>query len=109
MCANAHDIVSVDGTKIDANASKHPAVSYEYAVKMIEEIEKEVKELTAKAEGEDNTPLKDGLEIPDEIGRREERKAKLEEAKKVMEERFEEVKRGQKGEEEKVRGKVAVG
>jgi transposase len=85
--------ISVDGTKIHANANKHSAVSYKYAVKMIEEIEKEVKELMAKAEGADNTPLEDGLRIPDEIARREERKAKLKEAKKVMEGRFEEVKR----------------
>jgi transposase len=84
--------ISVDGTKIHANASKHSAVSYGYATKMIEEIEAEIKELTAKAEAADSTPLADGLTIPKELGRREERKAKLEEAKKVMEERYEEAK-----------------
>jgi hypothetical protein len=94
--------ISVDGTKLQANASKHSAVSYGYAVKMLEELEKEVKELTAKAEEADSIPLAEGLTIPEEIGRREERKAQLEVAKKVMEERYEEAKRGK---EEAKRGK----
>jgi hypothetical protein len=37
--------ISVDGTKIHANASKHSAVSYKYAVEMISEAEREVAEL----------------------------------------------------------------
>jgi transposase len=41
--------ISVDRTKVHANASKHRAVSYKRAVDMIEETEKEVKELIAKA------------------------------------------------------------
>jgi hypothetical protein len=45
----------VDGTKIHANASKHSAVSYERAVKMIAEAEAEVEELMAKAEAADWT------------------------------------------------------
>jgi transposase len=96
--------ISVDGTKLHANASKHSAVSYKYAVEMIAEAEREVAELVAKAEGADNTPLEEGLEIPEEIERREERKAKLEMAKKAMEERFEEVKQGQRVEKEQEGG-----
>jgi transposase len=34
--------ISVDGTKVQANASKHSAVSYKRAVEMIEEAEREV-------------------------------------------------------------------
>jgi hypothetical protein len=34
--------ISVDGTKIHANASKHSAVSYKRAAEMIAEAEKEV-------------------------------------------------------------------
>ncbi|MDR1863581.1 MAG: transposase [Treponema sp.] len=67
--------ISVDGTKIHANASKHSAVSYKRAVEMIEETEGAVEELIRKAEEADSVPLKDGLTIPEEIKRREERKA----------------------------------
>jgi transposase len=85
--------ISVDGSKIAANASKHAAVSYDHATRMIAELEKEVRALTAKAEAADNTPLEDGLSVPQEIARRQERKAKLEEAKRVIEARFAEKQR----------------
>lgn len=42
--------VSVDGTKIKANASKNAAVSYKRAGKMIEQLELEIEKLTLKAE-----------------------------------------------------------
>jgi transposase len=84
--------ISVDGTKIQANASKHSAVSYKRAVEMIAEAEQEVKELLAKAEEADSRPLEAGLTVPKEIERREERKAALEEAKRDMEKRYEEAK-----------------
>jgi len=50
-------------------------------------LEEQIGELLAKAEDADSTPLQDGLSIPVEIRRREDRIAKLKEAKKVMEER----------------------
>jgi len=80
--------ISVDGSKIAANASKHAAVSYDHATRMIAELEKEVRALTAKAEAADNQPLEDGLSVPQEIARRQERQAKLAEAKRVIEARF---------------------
>jgi transposase len=79
--------VAVDGTKILANASKHSAVSYERAGQMIEQLELEVKQLVAKAEQADSTPLQDGLTIPGEIARRQERKAALEKARAEIEAR----------------------
>jgi transposase len=85
--------ISVDGTKIAANASKHAAVSYDHATQMIAELEKEVRALTARAEEADNKPLEDGLSVPAEIARRQERKVKLEEAKRVIEARFAEKQR----------------
>jgi transposase len=88
--------ISVDGTKIHANASKHSAVSYTRAVEMIEEAEGEVEELIGKAEAANSVPLKEGLEIPEEIKRREERKGALESAKRVMEERYAEAQREMK-------------
>ena len=79
--------VAVDGTKVMANASKHSAVSYEHAGKTIEQLDWEVKELLAKAEQADSTPLQDGLSIPEEITRRQERKAALQKARAEIEAR----------------------
>jgi len=84
--------ISVDGTKIKANASKHSAVSYKRAGEMIERLELEIEELTRKAEEQDSAPLDDGLTLPDEIKRREDRKASLEKARQIIEERYEEAK-----------------
>jgi transposase len=79
--------VSVDGTKVLANASKHSAVSYERAGEMIQQLELEVEQLMKKAEQADATPLEDGLTIPQEILRRQERKAALAKARAEIEAR----------------------
>ena len=79
--------VSVDGTKILANASKHAANSYGKAGELIATLENEVSQLMAKAEDADSTPLEDGLSIPQEIARREIRKAQLQAAREVIEAR----------------------
>ncbi len=79
--------LAVDGTKVLANASKHAAVSYEHAGKTIQQLDLEVTELLAKAEQADSTPLEDGLTIPEEIQRRQERKAKLAAARAQIEAR----------------------
>jgi len=79
--------VAADGTKVLANASKHSAVSYERAGEMIGQLELEVQQLLAKAEQADATPLQDGLTVPDEITRRQERKALLAQARAEIEAR----------------------
>jgi transposase len=79
--------VAADGTKVLANASKHSAVSYERAGEMIAQLELEVQQLLAKAEQADATPLQDGLTIPEEITRRQERKAALAKARAEIEAR----------------------
>jgi transposase len=79
--------VAIDGTKILANASKHSAVSYGHAVKQTQLAEEQINQLLQKAEDADSTPLQDGLTIPEEIKRREDRLAKLREAKQAMEAR----------------------
>jgi len=79
--------VAVDGTRVLANASRHSAVSYERAGQMIEQLELEVKQLLAKAEQADSTPLQEGLTIPGEIARRQERQAALEKARAEIEAR----------------------
>ncbi len=83
--------VSVDGTKIHANASKHSAVSYQRAQEMLTQLENEVAALTEKAEQSDRSGQEDcTLNLPDEIARRNERKAKIKEAMAVIESRHEE-------------------
>jgi len=82
--------VAIDGTKILANASKHSAVSYGHAVKQMQLAQEQITQLLQKAEDADSTPLQDGLTIPDEIKRREDRIAKLRQAKEVMEQRAKE-------------------
>ncbi len=77
--------ISIDGTKIKANASKHTAVSYKRAGEMIEQFGQEIEVLIKKAEDADSTPLDEGLILPDEIKRRKDRKAALEEARRMME------------------------
>ena len=79
--------VAADGTKVLASASKHSAVSYDRAGEMIEQLEREVQQLLAKAEQADATPLQDGLTIPEEITRRQERRAALAQARAEIEAR----------------------
>ncbi len=83
--------ISVDGTKIKANASKHSAVSYDRAGKLIEQLSLQIEELERKAEEADSVPLDDGLSVSDEIERREDRIARLEEARTEIETYYEKV------------------
>ena len=76
--------ISVDGTKIHANASKHKAVSYKYAKEQIEKYEKEVDEILKEAEKIDNT--ENNVNLPEEIALREKRISVLKNAVKQMEE-----------------------
>ena len=82
--------VSLDGTKVKANASKHKALSYEYASKLEEQLKTEVVELLKKAEAADQTPIPDGMSIPEELARREERLKVIAEAKVEIERRAKE-------------------
>jgi len=81
--------ISIDGSKFKANASKHSAVSYKRAGKMVEQLELEIEELVKKAEVSDST-IENGMSIPDEINRREDRVKALNKARRIIEERFEE-------------------
>lgn len=79
--------VSIDGTKIFASASKHNANSHAHTVEHIQLATKEIEQLIAKADQADSTPLRDGLTIPQEIRRREDRIARLQLAKAEMQAR----------------------
>ena len=85
--------VALDGTKIHANASRHSALSYEHAGKIEAQLKAEVADLMARAEAADAAEVVDGMSIPDELARREDRLAKLAEARAKIEagakERFE--------------------
>jgi transposase len=73
--------VALDGTKIHANASRHSALSYEHAGKIEAQLQAEVAELMARAEAADAADIPDGMSIPDELARREERLHKIAEAR----------------------------
>jgi transposase len=82
--------VSLDGTKIHANASRHSALSYEYAVKLEAQLKAEVQELFALAEAADQTSVPDGMSVPAEIARREDQIKAITEAKSQIEARAKE-------------------
>ena len=72
--------VSVDGTKLDANASKHRSVRYDRAQALQVQLQQEITELMAKAECADRAESDDGARLPEELARRETLKAKLDAA-----------------------------
>ena len=79
--------VSLDGSKIKANASKHKALSYGHACKLETQIKAEVAELLKKAEAADHADVPDGMSIPEELERREERLTAIATAKAEIEKR----------------------
>ncbi|MGH8524123.1 MAG: IS1182 family transposase [Gammaproteobacteria bacterium] len=79
--------VALDGTKIHANASRHSALSYGHAEKIEAQLQVEVVELLARAEAADAEPLPEGLDIPEELARREARLKAIGEAKAEIEAR----------------------
>jgi hypothetical protein len=90
--------VSIDGTKLQANASKHAAVSYARAGEMIAQLEFEVQELIGRAQQAENQETKEALDIPAELTRREDRKAALQQARQVIEARAKEMAAAQQAE-----------
>jgi transposase len=67
--------IALDGTKIDANASKHKALSWAHANKIEAQLREEVQGLLALAlaETSDRASAPDGMDVPAEIARREDR------------------------------------
>ncbi len=64
--------ISLDGTKVKANASKHKAISWDYANKLEVQLRSEVDKLLELAASADTCKVKN-LNIPEELERREER------------------------------------
>lgn len=79
--------VSLDGTKVQANASKHSALSWEHACKIEAQLQAEVEQLMRLAEEADQAQIPDGMSVPEELQRREERLAAIAQAKVAIEAR----------------------
>lgn len=79
--------VALDGTKIKANASAHKALSWKHALRLEAQLKAEVAELLKKAEAADASDLPDGLDIPAELVRREDRLQGIAAAKAEIERR----------------------
>ena len=82
--------ISLDGTKIHADASKSKAVSYQHLLALETHLHAEVEELFALSERVDQGEVPDGLVVSDEIAIRQARLARLAEAKAVLEARAKE-------------------
>jgi transposase len=84
--------ISLDGSKIHADASKHKAVSYKRLLQLEERLRAEVHELLSLGESADQgeVVLPGGLVIEDEIARRQIRLENLAQAKVVLEARAKE-------------------
>ncbi len=79
--------VSVDGTKIKANASKHKALSWDYANRLEAQLKQEVEELMRLAEEADQSSPPEEMDIPEELKRREQRLAAIASAKEKIQAR----------------------
>jgi transposase len=85
--------IALDGTKIKANASRHKAMSYDRMKAEEERLKGEIATLLAEAQASDDAgdlqhgPDRHGDELPDELARRQSRLAKIQSAKKLLEER----------------------
>lgn len=94
--------ISLDGSKMHADASKSHAVSYKRLVEIENKLSQEVNELFTMGEavdqGEVNLPK--GMDIQDEIAIRQQRLSNLAKAKAVLEERAKERYEAEKAEYE---------
>jgi len=82
--------ISLDGTKIKANASKHKALSWEYANRLEAQLKQEVEELMRLAEEADQCSRPEDMDIPEELKRREERLVAIARAKEEIQARAQE-------------------
>jgi transposase len=82
--------VCLDGTKLHANASRHSALSHGHIEKLEVQLKAEVQELLALAEQADQADVPDGVSLPQEIKRREDRLAVMAAAKLKIAARAEE-------------------
>src|SRR6478752_3400913 len=85
--------IALDGTKVKASASRHKAMSYDRMPAEEARLKEEIARLLAEAQASDDAedlrhgPDRHGDELPDELARRQSRLAKIQGAKKLLEER----------------------
>lgn len=83
--------LALDGTKVQANASRHKAMSYDRMTQEEQRLEAEIAALLEQAQQADERedeqfgPGQRGDELPAELARREQRLAKIREAKQALE------------------------
>ena len=82
--------ISLDGSKVHADASKSHAVSYGRLLKLEAQLQQEVEELLALGERADQVEVPQELDIATEVAFRRERLLNLAEARRVLEARAEE-------------------
>jgi transposase len=85
--------IALDGTKVKANASRHKAMSYDRMKTEEARLKEEIAKLLADAQAADDAedlqhgPDRHGDELPDELARRQSRLAKIQGARRLLEER----------------------
>jgi transposase len=82
---------ATDGSKFPGNASRHKAMSYGYLLKEVERLKAEILELLTQAQHQDEAEdaalgVRRGDELPTELRFREQRLAKIQQAKARLEE-----------------------
>jgi transposase len=82
--------ISVDGSKVHADASKSHAVSYGRLLQLERRLRVEVEELMALGEKAEQEDLPEGLDVACELALRQERLLNLDQAKAVLEARAQE-------------------
>ena len=94
--------ISLDGSKIHADASKSHAVSYKRLIELEIQLKREVNELFELGERADQgeIQLPEGLVLQDELAIRQERLVNLAKAKVVLEDRAKERFEAEKAEHE---------
>jgi hypothetical protein len=79
--------IALDGSKLKANASKHNALSYGHIKQLEAQLQGEVKKLMALPEAADNEKIPEGINLPAEIARREDRLEAIATAKTTIDAR----------------------
>ena len=79
--------ISLDGTKVKANASRHSALSHGHIEQLETPLKAEVDSLLAQAEQADQSAVPDGMNLPVEITRRQARLVAMAAARAKIKER----------------------
>lgn len=90
--------IFIDGSKVQANASKHKAMSYKRMKQLEKRLTCEIEQLMVLGQEQDEKDEQSTIDIPDEIKRRKDRLIKINTAKKVIEQRRKEAYQEEKAE-----------